>query len=201
MTRRPKAQNTGGALPASKSQPRSWWSILGRTLGIILVVSISVAIFTLGEKIEHLQSWGYLGAFFVMLLSNATIILPAPGLTIVFALGSALNPALVGIAGGAGGSLGELTGYIAGFSGSAVVEHRAIYKRLETWMKRYGLLVIFILAIIPNPFFDIVGLIAGTLRLSWWRFLLVAWIGKTIQSILIALTGAASAAWVLEWLF
>lgn len=171
-----------------------------RVLGVLAVISISLVIFSFSNRIEQLKTFGYLGAFIVMLLGNATIILPAPGLTIVFALGSAFNPILVGLAAGAGAALGELTGYLAGVSGSVVFENHQIYIRLEKLMKRYGLFAIFILAIIPNPFFDIAGLIAGVLRFSWWRFLLISWAGKTIQGILVALAGAASAQWLLRWL-
>lgn len=172
----------------------------GRVLGILFVIAISFTIFSLSDKIEQLKTWGYLGAFSIMLLGNATIILPAPGLTIVFALGSALNPFLVGLAAGAGAALGELTGYVAGASGRAVIENRSLYKRFETWMQDYGAWGLFVLAIIPNPFFDIAGLVAGALRYTWWRFLTVAWAGKTIQGILVAHAGAASADWVLQWL-
>jgi uncharacterized membrane protein YdjX (TVP38/TMEM64 family) len=67
-------------------------------------------------------------------------------------------------------------------------------------MKRHGSLTLLILAIIPNPFFDIAGVVAGALGFTWWRFLLVSWLGKTIQGLLIAYAGAVSADWVLGWL-
>jgi len=179
---------------------RNWSSIVGRALALLLVVAISAAVFFLSDQIERLKTLGYLGAFAIMLLGNATIILPAPGLAIVFALGSAFNPLIVGLAAGAGAALGELTGYLVGYSGRTVIENRALYQRFETWMKRYGFTALFVLAIIPNPFFDIAGLIAGALRFTWWRFLLVSWAGKTIQGILVAYAGATSANWVLTWL-
>lgn len=184
------------------NQPRKrrWLSILGRVLGILFVIAISLTIFSLSDKIEELKGFGYLGAFGIMLLGNATIILPAPGLTIVFALGSALNPLLLGITAGAGAALGELTGYLAGFSGRAAIENRDLYQRFEKWMTRYGTFALLALAIIPNPFFDLAGVVAGALKFRWWRFLLLALVGKTIQGILVALAGAHSAGWVLDWL-
>jgi uncharacterized membrane protein YdjX (TVP38/TMEM64 family) len=178
----------------------SRWSSVGRAAGVVLVVAISVTIFLLRDQVEELKALGYLGAFAVMLLGNATVILPAPGLTIVFALGAALDPLALGIASGAGAALGELTGYVAGLSGRSVVQNRALYKRFEHWMDRFGPAALFLLATFPNPFFDVAGLAAGALRYPWWRFLLLAWAGKTVQGILIAYAGAASAGWVLEWL-
>jgi uncharacterized membrane protein YdjX (TVP38/TMEM64 family) len=171
-----------------------------RALAVLLVIGISIAIFFLSDRIRQLQSLGYGGAFFIMLFGNATVILPAPGLTIVFSLGAAFNPLLIGVSAGAGAGLGELTGYLAGYSGRAVIEGNDLYERFERWMYRYGFLAIFVLAVIPNPFFDIAGIVAGALRFTWWRFLLVAWAGKTVQGIAVAYAGALSANWILKWL-
>jgi membrane protein YqaA with SNARE-associated domain len=140
----------------------------------------------------------YLGAFLVMLLGNATIILPVPGLTFVFAMGGSgsLSPVLLGLAAGPGAALGELTGYAAGYGGSAVIDNLALYRRLEAWMRRFGPVVISLLAAVPNPFFDMAGVVAGGLRMKWWQFLLAAWIGKTLQGVLVAYAGALSWDWV-----
>ena len=56
------------------------------------------------------------------ILANGTVILPAPGVIFVFAMGAIFNPFWVAVAAGAGAALGELTGYLVGFSGQAVVE-------------------------------------------------------------------------------
>jgi membrane protein YqaA with SNARE-associated domain len=181
----------------SSSRAR-WLPLARRILAIVFALAISVTIFALRGKIGQLKTMGYVGAFAIMLLGNATIILPAPGLTFVFALGSALNALPVGLAAGAGGALGELTGYLAGYGGRAVIKDQSLYQRFEGWMSRYGLVTLLILAIIPNPFFDIAGVAAGALRFTWWRFLLVSWAGKTIQGILIAYAGSVSASWVLN---
>jgi uncharacterized membrane protein YdjX (TVP38/TMEM64 family) len=171
-----------------------------RVLAVLLVIGISVAIFFFSDRIERLKSLGYGGAFVIMLLGNATVILPAPGLTIVFSLGAAFNPLLIGTSAGLGAGLGELTGYLAGYSGRAVIQGNELYRRFERWMRRYGFLAIFVLAVIPNPFFDIAGIIAGALHFTWWRFLLVAWAGKVVQGIAVAYAGALSADWILKWL-
>ena len=63
-------------------------------------------------------------------------------------------------------------------------------------MERYGLAVIAVLAAIPNPFFDMAGIVAGSLRIKWWHFLLAALIGKTVQAIFIAYAGALGIGWV-----
>ena len=185
---------------SSPPHQQAWLSTAGRLGALLLMLGVSVAIFALSDRIEELQALGYAGAFAIMLLGNATIILPAPGLTLVFALGSAFSPILLGLAGGAGAALGELTGYFAGLSGRSAIADQDLYQRFENWMQNHGPIALLILSIVPNPFFDLAGLAAGALGFSWWRFLIVAWVGKTLQSTLIAYAGALSADWVLKWL-
>ena len=126
--------------------------------------------------------------------NSATIILPMPGLALAFAAGATLNPLLVGLAMGSGAAVGELTGYLAGYGGQGLVENNAGYDRIVGWTKRFGLWVVFFLALIPNPFFDVVGMIAGLLRIPAWRFLLVCWAGNIIKATTIALIGAETIA-------
>lgn len=181
--------------PPSAVQPKPapfWTSKPFRLLVILLVLAISVAIYAFRDQFSELAAIGYSGIFLVSLLGNATIILPAPSLALVFAMGSALPPVLVGLAAGAGEALGELTGYAAGFAGRAVIEDYRTYKRLAAWMQRRGGITVFVLSVIPNPFFDLAGIAAGTLRYPLWRFLLFCWLGKTIKTTLVAWAGAQS---------
>ncbi len=56
-------------------------------------------------------------------------------------------------------------------------------------MRRYGLWVIFVLALIPNPVFDVAGIICGVLRIPVWKFLLAAGAGKVLKATIIAYLG------------
>ena len=114
--------------PAERRQGRIVRSVLA--LALALVISISV--FAIGKRIdpEQFKRYGYPGVFFISLLGNATIILPAPSLAVVSMTGAFLNPFLVGIVAGLGESLGELTGYLAGYSGQAVIENRDNYAKI-----------------------------------------------------------------------
>jgi len=157
-----------------------------------MVLGISVTIYALRDRFADYGALGYPGIFLVSLLGNATIILPAPSLALVFAMGSALPPILVGLSAGVGEALGELTGYAAGFGGRSVIENLDLYERLAAWMQRAGGITIFVLSVFPNPFFDLAGIAAGTLRYPLWRFLLACWLGKTIKTVLVAWAGAQS---------
>jgi membrane protein DedA with SNARE-associated domain len=161
-----------------------------RWLALFLVIALSVIIVLFRDRLARLGVYGYPGVFLVSLLGNATIILPAPSLMLVFVAGSSLYPPFIGLAAGSGEALGELTGYLAGFSGRGVVENQASYAQIQGWMKRYGLWVIFVLSVIPNPLFDLAGMAAGASRVPVWRFLLVCWAGKLSKTTLVAYAGA-----------
>lgn len=171
---------------------RTRWLRLG---AVAIAVIITLVILLFSDRIEELQTLGYAGAFLIMLVGNATVIFPVPGLVFVIAMGSQLNPWLVGLCAGPGAALGELTGYLAGYGGVTPLEDTAIYRRFDRWMDRFGPLVIVILAAVPNPVFDVAGLLAGASHMPWWQFLLAAWLGKTIQAIFLAWAGALSWDW------
>jgi membrane protein YqaA with SNARE-associated domain len=166
-----------------------------------LAVTIGIPVFLPPDFVERFEGLVYLGAFLAMLISSATVILPVPGIILVFTFGARFNPLLVGLAAGPGAALGEMTGYLAGYGASAIVDNTAMYERISRWVGgRYGLAVIALLAFIPNPVFDMAGMVAGSLRIKWWQFLVAATIGKTARSILIAYGGAYGMDWV-EQLF
>lgn len=182
-----------GTLPdTSPKAPTPWTLKLLRLLIVGVVLGISAAIFAFRDQFAALAAIGYAGIFLVSLLSSATIILPAPSLALVFAMGSALPPALVGLAAGMGETLGELTGYLAGIGGRAIIEDQRAYAQMEKWMKRGGDVTILVLSIIPNPLFDLAGIAAGTLRFPLRRFLLICLVGKTIKTTFVAWAGAHS---------
>jgi membrane protein YqaA with SNARE-associated domain len=166
-----------------------------RRLRIIQVLTVIVVIVALGaalyfrDRVQELKQYGYAAVFLVGLVSNATLILPVPGLAVSSVMGGVLNPWVVGVVGGVSQALGELTGYMAGYSGQTWVDENRTYDRLVHWIQRYGVLVIFVLAVIPNPVFDVGGMIAGALRLPLWKFLASCTAGKVIKNLLFALAG------------
>ena len=166
-----------------------------RWLSIFAVIGISVFVFSIRDQAEHFAHYGYPGIFLVALLSNATVLLPAPGLAVVFTMGGIFHPLGVALAAGTGGALGELSGYIAGFSGQPLIERTDIYERITPWIDKYGTLAILILAAIPNPFFDLAGIAAGAAKIPLRNFLLACWIGQLIKTALFAYAGAASIDW------
>jgi uncharacterized membrane protein YdjX (TVP38/TMEM64 family) len=163
---------------------------LARILALFVVIGLSIFVFSIRDQAEQLAIYGYPGIFILSFLAYATVLLPAPGVAVVFTMGSVFNPIGVAIAAGTGAALGELSGYLAGFSGQAVVERVEIYDRLTSWMKRYGSLTILVLAAIPNPFFDLAGVAAGSLKMHVVRFFIWCWAGEVIKMAIFAFAGA-----------
>jgi len=158
------------------------------TLAIVITLLAMVALWFLRES-GVLQNLGYAGVFLVGLLANATIFLPAPSWALTIAAGATLNPLFVALAAAAGEALGEITGYLAGSSGSIVLENRESYQKSARLMKRWGVWFIMILAFIPNPAFDIVGILAGALRMPVAKFLWGTFLGKLLRALLLAYGG------------
>jgi len=164
--------------------------ILLRILLLFFVVAITALLFLYRNDLQRLAHLGYGGIFILSILANATLILPVPGVVLTTAMGAIFNPFWVAIAAGLGAALGEITGYLAGYSGQIIVEQTQWYDRLTQWMKRYGDLTVLIMAIVPNPFFDLAGMAAGMLKLPLPRFLLWCSIGKIIKMMVFAYSGA-----------
>ena len=171
---------------------------------VIIIAAVAGTVWLQGqhellERIGH-SPWALPALFAASVISSATLFLPVPGLAITTLVGSLLNPVTVGIVAGIGQTLGEMTGYLAGYSGQGLVNRSKTYDRVEGWMKRnefMGELVVFVLALIPNPLFDAAGMAAGGLRFPISKYLIAAGLGKIIKNLLFAYGGALG----LDWLY
>ena len=165
----------------------------------IFAVSLVFVIWMFAGGLSNSDWWkalGYPGVFFLSLLASGGMVFPIPSLAATCgAAGLDLNLIIVGVLAGLGETLGELVGYSIGFGGQSVVQRRRIYKRARTWMIRWGIGVLLILSIIPNPIFDFVGIAAGALRYPMKRFLITVWVGKTLKGLIIAHV----CFWIVEW--
>ena len=108
-----------------------------RVLLLFLIVGLTVILFIYRNQIQNLKHLGYGGIFILSILANATLILPVPGVVLTTAMGAIFNPFWVAIAAGLGAAIGEITGYLAGYSGQIIVDQTEWYDRLTRWMKRY----------------------------------------------------------------
>jgi uncharacterized membrane protein YdjX (TVP38/TMEM64 family) len=182
---------------SSKKEKKKW---IRTTLWVI-----GMAVFTLGlfylvwflrsqlsVSLKQYDILAYLIVFGGTFLASCTIILPAPGAALVITAASIWNPVIVALVASAGSALGEITGYFAGYIGEKIIidEQKAAYLRATSWMKRYGMWAVFVVSVIPFVLFDIIGLVAGALKLPLWRFLLACWLGRIPKSFIEAYIGA-----------
>ncbi len=161
---------------------------------LFLVLAITITLFLFFQQnpgqIKEFEKYGYPGAFLISLVSTATIILPAPGILLVIAIGTTLNSVLVGLSSALGASIGEMTGYMLGHSGRGFARSNKILVRAEWWMRRRGFMTVFLFSLIPFLPFDVVGMVSGALRFPIWKFLLACFLGKTLLTIVLIQTGA-----------
>ena len=173
---------------------------------VVLVPSIGMLVVTLvvPDLTDKLAGFGYAGVFLANLASTATVFIPVPGLTaagqaLIITQAQHLNPVAVGLLGGTGMALGEITAYAGGAAGSQAVEGgslraperiRPAVEKIVHWvdwlMDHYGFLTLLVLSAIPNPLFEVAGLTAGASRMNFWRFLVAVLIGKNIRGLLLA---------------
>jgi len=167
-------------------------------LTLLVVIAVIVLLFFRGEEaIAELKGYGYLGAFLISLIGNASVLLPGIVLPILSGLGvflyhSTANlaaPVIVGLLGGAGAAIGEIVGYMAGYSGRAIVLRQQRYNQLQRGVEKWGAVAIFIFTLVPL-FFDLVGLAAGALRFPLWKFILICWLGRTILYVTLVVLAA-----------
>ena len=179
-------------LAATKRRYARYLPVLGMLAFSVLV---AVLLLVVREPLEGLGDWGYAGAFLIMLINNATIILPAAGHALLVAAAQTLDPVLLGTVGGVGAALGELSGYVLGRTGRQVVAETGIYRRLRRYSGRMFGPALFVFAATPLPF-DVAGIVAGTMRYSIWRFLAWAGLGKIVNTVGIVVAGHYTIGWL-----
>jgi uncharacterized membrane protein YdjX (TVP38/TMEM64 family) len=159
--------------------------VLGLSVGLYFFLRYLMVRFNF--SVGGLATTTYLVVFIASLISNASIIIPVPifvGIMIpaakVMAEVSPWGPVLVALTASSAGTLGEITGYYAGYLGKKIIVTEATpgYEKLVSWMKRHGILAIFLLSLQPILPFDVAGLISGASRIPLWKFMLACWAGK-----------------------
>jgi membrane protein DedA with SNARE-associated domain len=192
-------------LPVDKTAPpeslpggkKSLKPLLLGILGAVLTVAMVAAIIIWNDKLRELEGWGYLGAFVISILGGATIIVPVPMLPVVFALGGAMgNPwqvFLLGLAAAAGEVIGGITIYMTGRgAGEAISKNGKIqkaYERMLRFIKRWGVLALFLVTFIVNPFFYPAAFASGALKMGLKKFIPVVIIGKLIKCMTVVYAG------------
>ena len=187
--------------------------VLSGTIIFLLVLAPSLAMLyvTLAAGSGATEAWfqrlGYGGIFLANLASTATLFVPVPGLTaaaqaLIVSSAASLSPFWVGVVGGLGMAIGEITAYVAGMATALIASEEeikvprrlkraidAIVTRVKWLMAHYGMPTLFLLSAFPNPFFEVAGWTAGATRYSFWRFMAAVGPGKITRGLLLAYLG------------
>ena len=174
--------------------PSAWFSRAVQLLGLVVGFGVALLAVAFGDIVrEQFEGAGYVAVFAITAVASATILLPAPAAVTVGAFAQALdNIWLVGLIAATGQTVGELSGYYIGWTGKSTVGRMRGYDRVQRWMSRYGTLTLFTLALLPNPFFDVAGMVAGASRFGLGKFILASWPGRAIKNLGFACAGVAS---------
>ncbi len=198
IIRQKQSSSASAVLRSTVSKRCSWLFLtIARILLLLAILALAFYLYRIREQAERFAVYGYPGIFLAALLANATVFFPAPGVAVVFAMGNVFHPLGVALAASFGGTLGELSGYLAGFSGRAIIAEGKTYQRVAGWVQKYGHYAILLMAAIPNPLFDAAGLAAGVVKMPLWRFLFFCWLGQLLKMLLFAYAGRYSVDWLL----
>ena len=154
---------------------------------VIAVIALSVIIFIFRGRIGDIGAVGYPGLFLLCFIANASVLLPAPSLMIAAACALVMNPVLVALTAALGSACGELIGYAAGRAGQDVSPKFKSLLDRTVGKIRSPLLLVFILALLPLPLFDLIGLYSGGVKLNPPKFLAVCFAGKAIKMLIFVL--------------
>jgi membrane protein YqaA with SNARE-associated domain len=178
---------------------KEYAGVLAKLAPVAIVLGGSIlmvwAMFQYRDTVANLGPWRYAGVFLAELGNSAAILFPTPGPAFTLSMALVLNPILLGIIGGIGATLGELTGYYLGRKGSKVIEGGRIYKRFQAIAGNRMGLALFSFSMLPVPL-DFAGLWAGTVRYPVLKFLAAIVVGKTMKIMVLAYAASYGLSWL-----
>lgn len=148
---------------------------------VVFIIALSICIFLFKDNIQNVSNVSYLGLILLCFLANATVFLPAPSLMIAASCALIMNPWLVALCAALGSALGELVGYAFGTVAEDLSpKFQKILGKLVSKIHNQTLIV-FILAALPLPLFDIVGIYSGGTKMNLIKFFLACFAGKFLK--------------------
>lgn len=162
-------------------------------VAFILTLIFSVSLFFLQEKLVHLKALGLIGLFLISVVSSI-LFLPSPLLIAgVLASGHSYSPLIVALVASSGSAVGDIVSYAIGYTGrEAFWDNQKWHHQVaQEIFNKFGGLFIFVLALIPNPFIDAIGVFAGLFLYPLKKFFIYVLIGRFIRNILLAYIGSS----------
>ncbi len=162
---------------------------------LVLSLILSFGLFFFKDYFKQLQGLGLLGIFLINFFSSATFFVSGPAFLTVIAGGSIYPPLLVALVSSLGASFGDMVSFFFGHSGRKLALHnlrkKIWFSVFEDLFRAYETIIILVFAIVPNPFFDAVGLFAGVFGMNYFKFFIIMFIGRFVRYILLAFFGSS----------
>ena len=158
--------------------------ILFLILGLNCLIHINEGLFL------NLKTYGYIGTFFACLILNATVLLPSSSTAVVMSMATVYNPVIIAFLGALGSTLGEFTGFFAGYYGRTIIENSTLLNKVIRIYDKFPKLALVFFAALPLPFFDVLGIVAGSVQMKKKTFLVLCFVGKCLKMLLYAYLGA-----------
>ena len=176
---------------------------------LFLTVPLAIAMLAFPSITDSIGRLQLLGVFVINFLVTLHVV-PVPGVSalgqavIVRQASSTVWPRwAIGLTGGLGMGLGELSPFYIGRLGSQVASNRELKapgplrpaaewltRTVSRLMERWAWALLFVLSAVPNPFFEVAGLSAGSTRLSLWQFLPPTLLGKLLRGLILVYAGS-----------
>ncbi len=128
--------------------------------------------------------WGiYLGIFIISMFGNFTVIFPVPytvALIVISIVIPGVNPFFLGLVGGAGAGIGEVSAWLIGRGSQEILKNSEKTERMKGYIDRgWAPLLIFIFAATPLPD-DAFLIVLGLAQYSLWKTLTWCFLGKFV---------------------
>jgi membrane protein YqaA with SNARE-associated domain len=174
-----------------RAEPSTHWrawlqpAIVG---GVFVALNIAVYLWLTAPDgqalLVSLRDYAVLGAFLVMLVANATVIVPVPWPAILLPIAQqSSNLWLVLLAAAFGSVVGESVAFFVGRSGRGVVADTRFYRWVQRQLRHpwRAFAALLLLSAPPNPLFDVAGLTAGATGLPFWMFFSAVLCGRVLR--------------------
>lgn len=152
------------------------WASAVITVGLLFVPLLLFR--DVGEMARHI---GYTGYFFLSCLGVSTYTLPF--------LVHKLDPMLLVLIGSFGLTLDEFFAWYAGSTSDTLDDSNRWYRKIQAFVKRYGLYAIFGLSLLPLPggLYAVSDFAAGHFRIPFHTFFLVSFLGRFVRTAIIVI--------------
>lgn len=153
-------------------------STLFKRIFLILGVLFIILTYFIAVTPDSFIAYGYFGVFLFNVFSSSLLIMPT--------LVEKLNLFWVIFFSALGNIPNTSVNYLVGATSKHLFSKHTFVLTLKKWMERFGLIVVYVIAIIPLPL-DVNGLLAGYIGISYKKYIAVNFLGRATSFLLAGL--------------